>query len=121
MRAKAYCVYLSLRNLGIGVHVQMFRSSGQSDAKSPVFSSQASLVDIYRQTETDEWLSRPCPAQDLNSGPVLKGCARGRVRHAWKVCEVQGRTPRERRTTGFRGGSKGGGLSHTTYCPPCHS
>ncbi|GFS47445.1 hypothetical protein TNIN_273261 [Trichonephila inaurata madagascariensis] len=66
-------------------------------------------------------------ASALNPPPLslflfqLKGCARGRVRHAWKVCEVQGRTPRERRTTGFRGGSKGGGLSHTTYCPPSHS
>ncbi|GFQ93394.1 hypothetical protein TNCT_220311 [Trichonephila clavata] len=64
-------------------------------------------------------------ASALNSPPPLlfqlRGCVRGRVRHAWKVCEVQGRTPRERRTTGFRGGSKGGGLSHTTYCPPSHS
>ncbi|GFW19840.1 uncharacterized protein TNCV_3561431 [Trichonephila clavipes] len=34
--------------LGAGVHVQMFRTSGQSDAKPPVFSSQASLVLIYR-------------------------------------------------------------------------
>ncbi|GFV19499.1 hypothetical protein TNCV_3664311 [Trichonephila clavipes] len=33
------------------VHVQMFRSSGQSDEKTPVFSSQACLVLIYRPTE----------------------------------------------------------------------
>ncbi|GFY00190.1 uncharacterized protein TNCV_2835471 [Trichonephila clavipes] len=34
-----------------GLHVKMYRSSGQSDVKSPVFSSQASLVLIYRPTE----------------------------------------------------------------------
>ncbi|GFV55537.1 hypothetical protein TNCV_2573771 [Trichonephila clavipes] len=33
------------------VHEQMFRSSGQSDAKHPVLSSQESLVLIYRATE----------------------------------------------------------------------
>ncbi|GFV85750.1 hypothetical protein TNCV_2003701 [Trichonephila clavipes] len=36
---------------GTGVHEQMFLSGGQSDAKSPVFSSQASLVLIYRSNE----------------------------------------------------------------------
>ncbi|GFW61364.1 uncharacterized protein TNCV_4136821 [Trichonephila clavipes] len=39
-----------------GVHVQMFRSSGQPDAKPPVFSSQASLVLIYRSTEATQGL-----------------------------------------------------------------
>ncbi|GFW71637.1 hypothetical protein TNCV_2548501 [Trichonephila clavipes] len=34
-----------------GVHVQMFRSSGQSDEKPPVFCSQESLVLIDRPTE----------------------------------------------------------------------
>ncbi|GFT42398.1 hypothetical protein TNCV_1786781 [Trichonephila clavipes] len=33
------------------VQEQMFRSGGQSDAKHPVFSSQASLVLIYRPIE----------------------------------------------------------------------
>ncbi|GFW89961.1 hypothetical protein TNCV_3741471 [Trichonephila clavipes] len=37
--------------LGVEVHVQMFRSSGQFDAKPPVFNSQASSVLIYRLTE----------------------------------------------------------------------
>ncbi|GFV93604.1 hypothetical protein TNCV_1989161 [Trichonephila clavipes] len=37
--------------LGPEVHEQMFRSGGQSDAKPPVLSSQASLVFIYRPTE----------------------------------------------------------------------
>ncbi|GFY23123.1 integrase catalytic domain-containing protein [Trichonephila clavipes] len=38
-------------NPGAGVTMQLFRSSGQSDAKTPVLSSQASLVLIYRPTE----------------------------------------------------------------------
>ncbi|GFX57607.1 hypothetical protein TNCV_2675931 [Trichonephila clavipes] len=38
-------------SLDTGVHVQMFRSSGQSDGKPPVFSSQSSLVLIYRPTD----------------------------------------------------------------------
>ncbi|GFV33103.1 hypothetical protein TNCV_509421 [Trichonephila clavipes] len=33
------------------MHEQVFRLGGQSDAKSPVFGSQASLVLIYRPTE----------------------------------------------------------------------
>ncbi|GFT67989.1 hypothetical protein TNCV_713611 [Trichonephila clavipes] len=37
--------------LDLGAHVQMFRSSGQSDAKPPVFSSQESLELIYLPTE----------------------------------------------------------------------
>ncbi|GFT12666.1 hypothetical protein TNCV_5094381 [Trichonephila clavipes] len=45
----------------------MFRSCGQSEAKPPVFSSQASLLLVYRSTERT---SRPCPARDLNPGPV---------------------------------------------------
>ncbi|GFX73576.1 hypothetical protein TNCV_2342811 [Trichonephila clavipes] len=51
MRAKAYCAYLSLRDLGAEMDVQMFCSNGQSDAKPPVFSFQASLVLIYQPTE----------------------------------------------------------------------
>ncbi|GFW76665.1 hypothetical protein TNCV_4943821 [Trichonephila clavipes] len=37
--------------LGPRVHEQMFRSGGQSDARPPVLSSQASLVLIYQPTE----------------------------------------------------------------------
>ncbi|GFT11513.1 hypothetical protein TNCV_2523301 [Trichonephila clavipes] len=48
-----------------GVNVQMFWSSGQFYVKPRVFSYQASLVLLYRPTE---WLSRPCPARDLNPG-----------------------------------------------------
>ncbi|GFX45545.1 hypothetical protein TNCV_2740821 [Trichonephila clavipes] len=48
--------------LGIEVHEQMFRSGGQSDSKSPVFSSQASLVLILSTHCWNERLSRPCPA-----------------------------------------------------------
>ncbi|GFU13033.1 hypothetical protein TNCV_3181741 [Trichonephila clavipes] len=44
----------------------MSRCSGQSDVKSPVLSSQASLVLIYQPTEE---LSQPCPARNLNIGP----------------------------------------------------
>ncbi|GFV83391.1 hypothetical protein TNCV_3055381 [Trichonephila clavipes] len=43
--------------LGAGVHVQMFPSGGQSDAKPPVLSSQESLLFIHRPTER---LSRHC-------------------------------------------------------------
>ncbi|GFT21672.1 hypothetical protein TNCV_617751 [Trichonephila clavipes] len=68
MRVKAYCVYLSLRDLGTGLPVQMFRSSGQSDAKLPVFSSQASLVLIYKPTEGIKAES-PFPGLGFNSGP----------------------------------------------------
>ncbi|GFW02114.1 hypothetical protein TNCV_4854541 [Trichonephila clavipes] len=53
------------QNDGAGMHVQMLRSSGQSDAKPPVLCSQASLVLIYRPTER---LSRPWPARDLSPG-----------------------------------------------------
>ncbi|GFV42572.1 hypothetical protein TNCV_3719051 [Trichonephila clavipes] len=52
----------------VGVHVRMFRSSGQSDAKPPVISSQAGLVLIYRPTKRNERLSRPCPLRNLNAG-----------------------------------------------------
>ncbi|GFW10986.1 hypothetical protein TNCV_4459611 [Trichonephila clavipes] len=51
MKAKVYCAFLSLKTLGAGVHDQMFRSSGQYDAKPTTFSSQASLVLIYRPIE----------------------------------------------------------------------
>ncbi|GFU52545.1 hypothetical protein TNCV_2115391 [Trichonephila clavipes] len=51
MMSKTYCVYLKLMILGSGVNVQMFRSCGQSDAKPSVFSSQGSLVLIYRFIE----------------------------------------------------------------------
>ncbi|GFX62331.1 hypothetical protein TNCV_407261 [Trichonephila clavipes] len=40
MRAKAYCADLSLRHLSAGNHVQMYRSSGQSDAKPPAYGGQ---------------------------------------------------------------------------------
>ncbi|GFW66662.1 hypothetical protein TNCV_1370951 [Trichonephila clavipes] len=43
MKAIAYCAQLSLRDLGTGVHVHMFRSRGQSDAKPPVFASKKVL------------------------------------------------------------------------------
>ncbi|GFT34331.1 hypothetical protein TNCV_3676711 [Trichonephila clavipes] len=52
IRAKAYCVLgQALVILDAEVHELMLRSGGQSDAKSPMFSSQASLVHIYRPTE----------------------------------------------------------------------
>ncbi|GFS60141.1 hypothetical protein TNCV_2826631 [Trichonephila clavipes] len=38
------------RSLGAEVHEQMSRSGGQSEARPPVFKSQASLVLIYRPT-----------------------------------------------------------------------
>ncbi|GFV28032.1 hypothetical protein TNCV_187081 [Trichonephila clavipes] len=68
MKTKAYCACLSLPDLRRWV--QMFRSSGQSDAKAPRFSSQASLVLIYRPAEEMKRLSRPYPFRDLNPGPV---------------------------------------------------
>ncbi|GFV83335.1 hypothetical protein TNCV_1900611 [Trichonephila clavipes] len=43
----------------------MFRSGGQSDAKPPVFSSQASLILIYRPTE-----GSTLPNPGLEPGPV---------------------------------------------------
>ncbi|GFS86024.1 uncharacterized protein TNCV_1220101 [Trichonephila clavipes] len=43
--------------LGTEVHEQMFLSGGQSDAKPPMFSSQASLVLIYRLTAKLEFLT----------------------------------------------------------------
>ncbi|GFX12877.1 hypothetical protein TNCV_1976151 [Trichonephila clavipes] len=55
---------------GAGVHVQMLRSSNQSDVKPPVFSSQAIVILIYRPTEGMKVLSRPCLARYLNPGPV---------------------------------------------------
>ncbi|GFX32198.1 hypothetical protein TNCV_1673061, partial [Trichonephila clavipes] len=36
------------------MHVAMFQSSGRSDTKSPVYTSQASLVLIYRLTMNPE-------------------------------------------------------------------
>ncbi|GFV05108.1 hypothetical protein TNCV_223221 [Trichonephila clavipes] len=42
--------------LGPEVHEQMFRSGGQSDAKPPVFSSQASMVLVYGTHCKDERL-----------------------------------------------------------------
>ncbi|GFU29749.1 hypothetical protein TNCV_4745741 [Trichonephila clavipes] len=51
MRDKASCACPIYVTLGTGMHVQMFRSSDQSDAKPPAFSSQASLLLIYRPTE----------------------------------------------------------------------
>ncbi|GFY33336.1 hypothetical protein TNCV_1897881 [Trichonephila clavipes] len=47
MRAKDYCAHLSIRDLGTEVQEQMFRSGGQSDAKPPVFSPQASLEERW--------------------------------------------------------------------------
>ncbi|GFW47199.1 hypothetical protein TNCV_56521 [Trichonephila clavipes] len=41
-----YCAYFNLRNLRNWGAWQMFRSSGQPDAKPPVFSFQASLPDL---------------------------------------------------------------------------
>ncbi|GFU95588.1 hypothetical protein TNCV_3332551 [Trichonephila clavipes] len=46
-KAKAY-LPISIYVTDAGVHMQMFRSSGQSDAKPTVFSSQESLILIYR-------------------------------------------------------------------------
>ncbi|GFW05213.1 hypothetical protein TNCV_2905031 [Trichonephila clavipes] len=66
MRTKAYCAHSSI--CGLEVHVQMFRSGGQSDVKPPMVSSQASLVLIYQPLSR---LSRPCPAWGLNLGPVV--------------------------------------------------
>ncbi|GFU70593.1 uncharacterized protein TNCV_2971531 [Trichonephila clavipes] len=68
MRTKVYCAYLSLGTLGAGVHVQMFRSSGQSDAKPPVFSSQASLLCILNKLKLSgatahEGQGLLCPSQ----------------------------------------------------------
>ncbi|GFU13872.1 hypothetical protein TNCV_940541 [Trichonephila clavipes] len=51
MRAKAYCAYISIRDLGAGMHEHMSLSGGQYEAKSPVVSPQASLALIYRPTE----------------------------------------------------------------------
>ncbi|GFX29412.1 hypothetical protein TNCV_3997881 [Trichonephila clavipes] len=51
MRAKAYYAHLSIRSLGAEAHEQMPRSCGQSEAKPPVFSPQASLILIYRPAE----------------------------------------------------------------------
>ncbi|GFV20538.1 hypothetical protein TNCV_4142991 [Trichonephila clavipes] len=42
----------------------MFLSGGLTNAKSPVFSSQASLVLIYRLTFGMECRVRPCLARD---------------------------------------------------------
>ncbi|GFT68919.1 hypothetical protein TNCV_1804491 [Trichonephila clavipes] len=60
--------------LGPDVLEQMFRSGGQSDAKPQVLSSRASLALIYLLTERDEKLSRPCPVQSVNLGPVVRKC-----------------------------------------------
>ncbi|GFX92028.1 hypothetical protein TNCV_5004921 [Trichonephila clavipes] len=46
---KAYCARLGLHDLGC--YEQMFCSGGQSESKSPVFSSEASLILIYQPTE----------------------------------------------------------------------
>ncbi|GFV13600.1 hypothetical protein TNCV_68031 [Trichonephila clavipes] len=51
MKAKVSVPISVFITLGIDVHEQLFRSRGQSDAKSPVFNSQASLVLIYRPTK----------------------------------------------------------------------
>ncbi|GFU42317.1 hypothetical protein TNCV_4554751 [Trichonephila clavipes] len=51
MRAKASCANHSFRDHGHCGAWVMFRSGGQSVVKSPVFSSQASLVLIYRPPE----------------------------------------------------------------------
>ncbi|GFX73148.1 hypothetical protein TNCV_4502271 [Trichonephila clavipes] len=49
----------------------MLRSSGQFGVNLPVFSSQASLVQIYQPIEGDERLSQSCPVRVLNVGPVV--------------------------------------------------
>ncbi|GFW40706.1 hypothetical protein TNCV_4527951 [Trichonephila clavipes] len=52
LRVAEQCDDIQLKvTLGAGVHVLIFRSSGQSNTKLPVFSYQASLVLIYRRTE----------------------------------------------------------------------
>ncbi|GFV24398.1 hypothetical protein TNCV_2005811 [Trichonephila clavipes] len=51
MRTNVYSAHPVFVTLGAEVHKQMFRSGGQSDAKSSLFSSQASLILIYRPTE----------------------------------------------------------------------
>ncbi|GFW14662.1 hypothetical protein TNCV_1561251 [Trichonephila clavipes] len=48
--------------MGTEVRDLMFWSVGQSDVKSPVFSSQASLKLIYRPTED----IKDCPVRDSN-------------------------------------------------------
>ncbi|GFX55215.1 hypothetical protein TNCV_1156721 [Trichonephila clavipes] len=53
MRAKAYCGQLSYATFGPEVHEQMFRSGGQSDAKPPVLSSQASLASALKSFFVD--------------------------------------------------------------------
>ncbi|GFW00839.1 hypothetical protein TNCV_1760771 [Trichonephila clavipes] len=54
--------------LGSGVHVQLFRSSGQSEVELPNLSSEARFVLIYRPIKM---MSRTCPSCDLNPGAVV--------------------------------------------------
>ncbi|GFX92742.1 hypothetical protein TNCV_4875991 [Trichonephila clavipes] len=67
--------------LGTAVRVQMFRSSGQSDAKSPVFSFEASLVPKRVK------LSRPWPARESSLGPVARKRDTLPLKH-WDIIDV---------------------------------
>ncbi|GFT72037.1 hypothetical protein TNCV_2516561 [Trichonephila clavipes] len=49
LKAKPYCAHLSIRDHEVLELIS--RSGGHSEAKSPMFSPQASLVLIYRASE----------------------------------------------------------------------